>query len=166
MQSAGYVRRCAGKPFSDPGSIPGASTCFSRGFLLILGLPALMCRVCAVTVEQTHGVAPYVGAEMGVAHGHLDRRVPEQLLHGLGRYSSHHEMRGERVPECMPADAAKSGALARAPERPLALALREQIALLVGEDQFALEVTLLAKRMGGIVRERNLPGRVHPWVCR
>lgn len=26
MQSAGYVRRCAGKAFSDPGSIPGAST--------------------------------------------------------------------------------------------------------------------------------------------
>ena len=26
MQSAGYVRRCASKEFSDPGSIPGAST--------------------------------------------------------------------------------------------------------------------------------------------
>ena len=46
MQSAGYVRRCAGKAFSDPGSIPGASTLFGGCYAttsrrLVIATPAL-----------------------------------------------------------------------------------------------------------------------------
>ena len=44
---------------------------------------------------------------MRVAHRHLDRGVAEQLLHRLERRSAHHEVRSERVPECVPSDPSK-----------------------------------------------------------
>ena len=44
------------------------------------------------TVQKTHGVLPNIRAEVGVALGHLDRAVPQQLLNGLEDGPSHHEV--------------------------------------------------------------------------
>lgn len=43
-------------------------------------------------IEQAEGFVNHFRREVGVPHRHLDRRVPEQLLHGFERGPSHHEV--------------------------------------------------------------------------
>jgi hypothetical protein len=93
-----------------------------------------------------------------IAHRHLDRRVPQQLLNRLERHAPHHEMRCEGVPQGVPADPAQAGALARAPEGPLALVLLQLAAALGAEDQLAAQMPLrleaLADAVGLTDRDR------------
>jgi hypothetical protein len=51
---------------------------------------------------------------MRVAHRHLHRAVPQELLDGLHRHAAHHEMRRERVTKRVPADPRDPGARTRA----------------------------------------------------
>ena len=44
-------------------------------------------------IEQRNGVLPDVGTEVRVAHGHLDRRVPQELLHRLERREEQAQLR-------------------------------------------------------------------------
>ena len=67
-------------------------------------------------VQQLDRIAPDVGRQMRVAHRHLDRRVSHQLLHRLERHAPHHQMRGEGVPQDVPADRPQARALARTPD--------------------------------------------------
>jgi len=45
-----------------------------------------------VSVEQANRVAPDIGREVGVAHGHLHGRVAEEFLHRLERHPAHYQV--------------------------------------------------------------------------
>ena|SRR2546425_4540270 len=95
--------------------------------------------------------------QVRIAHRHLDRRVPQQLLHRLERHAPHHQMRCEGVPQGVPADPAQTGTLARAPEGPLALVLLQLPAPLGTEDQLGAQMPLRLEALERVVAERHLP---------
>jgi hypothetical protein len=133
-------------------STPGASTQFSliqsrhfRGTVRHLGLPVP--RGChGLAIERLQGFSRNVRREMAIAHCHVHRGVAEQLLDDLERHSAHGQMRGEAVPEHMPADASQSCQLAGAPQRLLALRLHQHLAVLVAEHERAAKMPLLFER--------------------
>lgn len=94
---------------------------------------------------------------MCIAHCHLDRGVAEQLLNRFERRTAHHEVRSEGVPQHVPSDPAQAGLLARAPQGPLADALRQHPPLLVAENQLAAKMPVTLERRQHLVVERDLP---------
>ena len=66
------------------GSIPAASTSFLLCVRLVDQLPGSNCHAVAM-VQQLDRASADFGRQVRVAHRHLDRRVPQQLLHRLGR---------------------------------------------------------------------------------
>ena len=65
-----------------------------------------MCPVCAPAglIEGPHRVALHVRGEVGVAHRHRRGGVAQQLLDGLERYPTHHQVAGEGVAQRVPPD--------------------------------------------------------------
>jgi len=55
-------------------------------------------------VQELHGIAPDVRREVRIAERHLHGGVGHQLLHGLEPDAAHDEVRGEGVPEHVPAE--------------------------------------------------------------
>jgi hypothetical protein len=66
-------------------------------------------------------------------------------------------VRGEGVPQDVPADPAQASPLASPPDGVLALVLLQAPALVGAEDQVTTEVTLGLERFQGVVAERDLP---------
>ena len=103
------------------GSIPVRFRLLS---LTYADVPALLPACCLTSPKSGAGsssraTAARVGAgrEVGVAHRHLDRAVPHQLLDRPQRHAAHREVRGEGVPQGVPADLAQPGAATRPVQR-------------------------------------------------
>src|SRR4051794_13189385 len=94
---------------------------------------------------------------MRVAHLHLDRGVPEQLLHHLHRRPTHHEVRSERVPKDVPADLTEPCLAAGAPERMLDLVLLPHPPRGVAEHERPPKVPLGLERRDRLVTEWDVP---------
>jgi hypothetical protein len=77
-------------------------------------------------------------------------------LHRLERRSAHHEVRGERVPQCVPSDPSHRCPLARAPQGPLAGALAEHLARVVAKDELCAKMPLTLERSERLLVERDL----------
>ncbi len=56
------------------------------------------------TIEQSHRVSSSVGAQVRISHGHLDRRVAKEFLHGLEGSATHDQVGGEGVAQDVPAN--------------------------------------------------------------
>jgi hypothetical protein len=119
--------------------------------------PCCCSRYVPKTIEKTNNFAAYVRTQMRIAHRHLDRGVPEQLLNRLERRASHREVRREGVPERMPANGAQACALARAPERMLRLVPMKQPALRSRKDELAFQVPVLLERAQALSTKRHFP---------
>ena len=48
-------------------------------------------------VQELYGIAPNIGAQVRVAHRHLDRGMTEELLDALDGRAAHDKVRGEGV---------------------------------------------------------------------
>ena len=55
-------------------------------------------------IKKLHRVAPGIGAEVRVAHGHRDVRVPKELLQCLEGRPSHDQVGGKGMSKRVPAD--------------------------------------------------------------
>ena len=95
-------------------------------------------------------------AQVRVAHRHLDRRVPEQLLHAPDRRAPHHQMRSERMPEDVPTDLPEPGQPASTPERMLRLVPMKQSPVRPRKDELALQVPMRLERPDHVEPERYL----------
>lgn len=63
-----------------------------------------MLRLCCAGRSSSCTASPDVGREVRIAERHLHGGVAHQLLDGLEWYPPHHEVRGEGVPEHVPAE--------------------------------------------------------------
>ena len=86
---------------------------------------------------------------MGVAHGHHDRDVTEQLLHGAHGRAAHHQVTRERVTEDVPGDLAQPCPFA-------GLADLQHPTTELAEHERPTEVAVLLQRCPHLFTQRDL----------
>jgi len=67
--------------------------------------------------QPPNGAPEVARAEVGIPHGHLEIRVPQDLLHLLEGGASHHHVAGRGVAQVVEAEALDAGVLERLLER-------------------------------------------------
>ena len=98
----------------------------SRCCLLLFSLPRHDCHYFVTGRQGRHGARLGVVVAVGVPHGRVDRRVPQEFFDSDEVHPGIREARGERMPEGVPGDAAEAGP----PERrlPTGLEIEEPVA--------------------------------------